>query len=238
MLRDGRQANNLGDQIPAFDHHAAPSKYVGAGDCSISLVRKWIDACEGTYEKCKLRFAPNLRKVDQSSTFARVLDVLGDCHNAEPRLVEAQHVPADARYMTLSRTSTTKSHSTKQELSLTKCADCWGDPVLRPLMLTRRTLETMRVGIPLTTLPKTFQDAVTFTRAVGIRFYGSILYASSKTVMKTGKTSRPRCAIYILALFSTSQRRVRRTLRKACLLSDARHRYCHFGYGSHTPPRR
>jgi len=72
--------------------------------------------------------------------------------------------------MTLSRTLTIKSHSTKQGLWLTKCADCWGDPALQPSRLTRRTLETMRVGIPLTTLPKTFQDAVTFTRAVGIRF--------------------------------------------------------------------
>ena len=47
---------------------------------------------------------------------------------------------------------------------------CWGDPKLMPTKLTAHTLNKYQQGIPYNSLPRTFQDAVTFTRKMGIRY--------------------------------------------------------------------
>lgn len=59
-------------------------------------------------------------------------------------------LPAGAAYMTLSH--------------------CWGDPKHKPLTLTLDTLAPFKKGIPWNTLPKTFADAIVFTRNMGIRY--------------------------------------------------------------------
>ncbi|KAF2667965.1 HET-domain-containing protein [Microthyrium microscopicum] len=47
---------------------------------------------------------------------------------------------------------------------------CWGDKDKHPLRTTRQTLADHSKGIPMSSLPKTFQDAVIATRALGVRF--------------------------------------------------------------------
>jgi hypothetical protein len=97
-------ANNARGQTPLLDPEVPLSHIVGEGDSSLSLVRKWITACEETHETCKLRSLPNARDHNQGSTFARILDVLGDYHSMNLQLRDAEDVPANALYMTLSRT--------------------------------------------------------------------------------------------------------------------------------------
>ena len=79
---------------------------------------------------------------------ARIIDVGQNDQGSNPRLLEAagMRVP----YVALSH--------------------CWGDRSKPPLQTKRATLETFKQAIPWQELPKTFQEAMTVTRALGLRF--------------------------------------------------------------------
>jgi hypothetical protein len=52
----------------------------------------------------------------------------------------------------------------------TALSHCWGPPENRPLRTTRGNLADHLTGIQLCKLPKTYRDAVTVARALGIRY--------------------------------------------------------------------
>jgi len=88
---------------------------------------------------------PTCGKMSDTRLPLRVLDV-GSADDVDIRLVE--HIAEHAPYATLSH--------------------CWGkSPTLR---LTSETRPSFREKIPYNMLPKTFQDAVTSTRRLGIRY--------------------------------------------------------------------
>lgn len=113
----------------------------------MALVRRWIAACE-EHENCRTRSLSDVYKTQGRPRFARIVDVQDG--SSDPRLAEVDEVPASSIYMTLSH--------------------CWGDPKHRPLTLTLDTLVAFKAGIPWNMLPKTFTDAITFTRNMGIRY--------------------------------------------------------------------
>ena len=47
---------------------------------------------------------------------------------------------------------------------------CWGPPEKHPIQTTSNTLKDHLEGIEFKVLPRTFQDAVTVTRAIGVRY--------------------------------------------------------------------
>ncbi|KAI1408879.1 HET-domain-containing protein [Hypoxylon sp. FL1857] len=47
---------------------------------------------------------------------------------------------------------------------------CWGNPELMPTKLTAHTLKEYQDNIPYDSLPRTFRDAVTFAKTMGIRY--------------------------------------------------------------------
>lgn len=122
-------------------------KAVGQGEASVALVRRWIAACE-KHENCRTRSLSDVYKTQGRPRFARIVDVQDG--SSDPRLAEVDEVPAGSIYMTLSH--------------------CWGDPKHKPLTLTLDTLVVFKAGIPWNMLPKTFADAVVFTRNMGIRY--------------------------------------------------------------------
>lgn len=123
---------------------------VGWGEASVSLVRRWIAACEEGEEhvNCRIRLLTDVYKTRGRPRFARIVDVQDG--SSDPRLADVDEVPAGAIYMTLSH--------------------CWGDPKHKPLTLTLNTLAPFKKGILWNTLPKTFADAIVFTRNMGIRY--------------------------------------------------------------------
>lgn len=133
------------EPLPALD--VSYPKAVGWGEASVSLVRRWIAACE-EHENCRTRSLTDIYKTQGHPRFARIVDVQDG--SSDPRLADADQVPAGAIYMTLSH--------------------CWGDPNHKPLTLTLDTLAPFKKGIPWNTLPKTFADAIVFTRNMGIRY--------------------------------------------------------------------
>ncbi|KAK4115383.1 HET-domain-containing protein [Canariomyces notabilis] len=57
-----------------------------------------------------------------------------------------------------------------EEAQYTALSHCWGGMQHIHLTTTRQTLEDRRESIPLTTLPRTFRDAVLLTRMIGIEY--------------------------------------------------------------------
>ncbi|KAK1835433.1 heterokaryon incompatibility protein-domain-containing protein [Podospora conica] len=131
----------------SFISHSFHQTIVGQGEISLSLVRRWIAECE-KHEDCRLRSDSDVYKAQGRLPFARIIDVQDG--SADPRLSDVGEVPSDARYMTLSH--------------------CWGDPEHKPLTLTLDTIAILKTGIQWNMLPRTFTDAIVFTRNLGIRY--------------------------------------------------------------------
>ena len=104
--------------------------------------RAWLEECVGTHESCKVSSIPAKGFLPK-----RLLKLLADGETA--RLVRTGKLAAGSvRYTALSH--------------------CWGvDPFIT---LTKKTCETLEVAIPYADLPKNFQDAISYTRTMGIEY--------------------------------------------------------------------
>lgn len=117
-----------------------PDEFTGS-DCTFRLISAWIQHCVTNHECPK--------PLKETALPARVLDVGPSDASEEPRLVETSG--ARGRYLALSH--------------------CWGDPATSGIVTTTHETYSARLAsIPITSLPKTFQDAVYITRKLGIRW--------------------------------------------------------------------
>ncbi|KAH8165440.1 hypothetical protein CIB48_g2808 [Xylaria polymorpha] len=107
---------------------------------SVNTAKGWLENCVLNHEACRT-------KVEAPGMPTRFLDVGGGKNSGKVFLREITN-EEDSRYVALSH--------------------CWGTS--RPLCLTSTTLETHKQGISIQALPGTFQDAVTITRTLGLRY--------------------------------------------------------------------
>ena len=135
------------DQEPLATPDTSYPTVVSQSESSVSLVRRWIATCD-EQDECRLRSLSDVYRTQGRPRFARIIDVQEG--PSDPRLSAVDEIPAGAIYMTLSH--------------------CWGDPKHKPLTLTLNTLVAFKAGIPWNKLPKTFADAIVFTRNMGIRY--------------------------------------------------------------------
>ena len=114
-------------------------------DSRLSTILEFLEACPSQHPKC-------LHSVHDSAALpSRFVDVGGFGGNVEPRLVASNKISKAERYTTLSH--------------------CWGtSPENMPLRTTRSNQSAHESLIPMATLPKTFRDAITVTRALSIRY--------------------------------------------------------------------
>ncbi|KAK4215088.1 heterokaryon incompatibility protein-domain-containing protein, partial [Rhypophila decipiens] len=108
----------------------------------IRLAKKWIQDCRDKHPHHRCSAFTDVPLP------TRVLDVRPSPGLNHVRLVLTNSSPG--RYITLSHR--------------------WGDPSKMPIKLTQDTLERLRIGISLDSLPRTFQDAVTVTRNLGYHY--------------------------------------------------------------------
>ncbi|KAK3934310.1 heterokaryon incompatibility protein-domain-containing protein [Diplogelasinospora grovesii] len=115
---------------------------------ALSVLRGWLEEC-ATNHKCGA--ANGLSGEDDTAEPelpTRILEISAEAESSSMRLVETGG--KRGRYAALSH--------------------CWGPPDKQPLRTTKATLQQHLAGIPVPGLPKTFRDAVTITRAVGLRY--------------------------------------------------------------------
>ncbi|UNI16579.1 hypothetical protein JDV02_003005 [Purpureocillium takamizusanense] len=115
------------------------------GPDAFALITQWLQACRRDHSTCSTCLSgESIVESDAPPLPTRVL-LIGKGH---VRLVDAQG--QRGRYVTLSH--------------------CWGPSLKRPLRTTKGNYESHREGILWTSLPRTFQDAITVARKIGFDY--------------------------------------------------------------------
>ena len=114
-----------------------------------NLVFEWLERCVLSHENCIQTVSGETVVEDIGPELPkRVIDVLP---------------PLGHKYVCLFEAHGSHGH-------YTSLSHCWGSPDLRPLTTTISTSQDRLHGIEIRTLPKSFQDAISVTRATGIRY--------------------------------------------------------------------
>jgi Heterokaryon incompatibility protein (HET) len=109
------------------------------GSRSLNMIRNWLHNCLSGHDQC----ASNSR-TDYLPT--RLLEIEGSAYHLAMRF----EIPQRSRYVTLSH--------------------CWGKKDHRQcLQLKKETIDELRNGKLIASLPKTFRDAIKFAKTIGIR---------------------------------------------------------------------
>lgn len=106
----------------------------------MSKIRDWLSICESSHPRCRARWPCLPPK--------RLID-LGTDDSSGLKLVSTSSISSE-------------------KIEYTTLSYCWGGSAC--LKTTKRTLATYQMGIPPSQLPKTFSDAVSITRAIGLRY--------------------------------------------------------------------
>ncbi|KAH7918660.1 HET-domain-containing protein [Leucogyrophana mollusca] len=115
-----------------------------ASEASFSLAQEWLRQCLQQHHNC----TEAARAARTSSTPSRLIDVGGDS-GAVPRLVTTQELnQVGLEYLTLSH--------------------CWGGADILRLLV--ENINSLTIGIPMSTLPNTFRDAILITRRLGYQY--------------------------------------------------------------------
>ncbi|CAI6091593.1 unnamed protein product [Clonostachys chloroleuca] len=118
---------------------------------AMALIREWFSGCRSRHgECCRRTVSRQVIPEDELHVLpSRVIDVGLDNPNQDPHLVENQDKTV-GQWVALSH--------------------CWGKEKNHPLKTTRRTLALHLKAIPMSSMPKTFRDAVAVCRSLGQRF--------------------------------------------------------------------
>lgn len=110
----------------------------------VSTLEGWLkECCFGDHPKCRGTL------VSDAPRAARLLEVFTDNGRHSLRLVSTGDLPQDTRYIALSH--------------------CWGGVAINS-KTTRENVEAYFISIDIEMIPKTFQESVHITRALGIRY--------------------------------------------------------------------
>ena len=113
-------------------------------------MRQWLEGCRADHPRCRDTISHQPLAEDELQTLpTRLIDVGAAGDDCNVRLIE--------------NASSGRGH-------WVALSHCWGEEKNHPLKTTRANLRQHLNGIPITSLPKTFQDAVAATRALGFRY--------------------------------------------------------------------
>lgn len=108
-----------------------------ASEPSFCLARAWLQQCLQSHPRCIEAAGMAIGRP------SRLINVGGD--GRDPRLVIMQYPEKEMEYLTLSH--------------------CWGGAAILRLLV--ENFDSLTTGIPMPTLPRTFQDAIVITRSLG-----------------------------------------------------------------------
>lgn len=114
---------------------------------AIDTAKAWLAACTGESPSHYVCNTPALPEI-ANRVPSRLVEISIE-NSSAPRLVETSHLDGTHRYATLSH--------------------CWGDGS-KILKTTKSNVDDYYRAIPWNTLPKTFQQAITITRLLGLRY--------------------------------------------------------------------
>jgi hypothetical protein len=123
---------------------------VGSSDESLRSAQHWLNQCTSQATTHESRQRPK-----QVYFPTRLLEIDG----VEPELSVRLRVREEYR-----------TSQNQDAIKYGALSHCWGRPGSRRLTTTRDTIEARKAGIVWSDIPRTFQDAITFTHRLGIRY--------------------------------------------------------------------
>lgn len=128
-----------------YTNEERSASYLNCSNATLMQIAQWMRECLTSHTKC---FDIQTVAATRDILPLRLLDLAPALHANIIKLDFSEPLPFHAVYVTLSH--------------------CWGGS--RKTTLTTSSLATFQAGIHLSTLPKTFQDAVILTRSLGVRY--------------------------------------------------------------------
>ncbi len=113
---------------------------------SLGMAKIWLNTCVSCHLKCTSEDHADTKTDCRSFLPTRLIDVGANDHHT--RLCDRVQIDSESKYMTLSH--------------------CWGRKM--PKRLLTEDLPGMKQSIVINELPKTFQDAITVARYLGVRY--------------------------------------------------------------------
>ncbi len=136
---------NINPEDVDYTNKERSTSDLNCSKATLMQVAKWMGECLNSHTKC---FDIQTVAATRDILPLRLLDLAPALHADFIRLESSDPLPSDTIYVTLSH--------------------CWGGHC--KTTLTRSSLAAFQAGISISTLPKTFQDAVLLTRNLGIRY--------------------------------------------------------------------
>jgi len=131
---------------------------------SINHCWLWIDQCIKSHEQCKVSNRHTGRRQTTSELYpSRIIDVSAD----PPRLCLTKDFAPGVRYATLSH--------------------CWGTSYSKKHLLKRGKLKMFQRSLPMSDLPKTFREAISFTQKVLTKYDVKYLWIDSLCIIQNSK---------------------------------------------------
>ncbi len=158
--------------VPGFaDAHKSLTADNTGSDVCIEFALSQLERCQHTHTKCRSMTSSRQQMTGFLPT--RVIDV-GYTDASKICLFEPKSYNVATSYIALSH--------------------CWGDS--QPLRLTRATAAGLKAGIPLSGLPKTFQDAIHVSRKMQVRYlWIDSLYVAFEQPSFASPLTRSRCIV-------------------------------------------
>lgn len=117
---------------------------------AFGLMGEWFQNCKSNHPVCRQTISSETMSASERHKLpTRLVDIGPPGSNVEPCLVETTGHP-DGQWVALSH--------------------CWGEVQNHPLKTTRDNLVERLAGIPPSSMPKSFMDAVAVTKALGLRY--------------------------------------------------------------------
>ncbi|KAF9459324.1 heterokaryon incompatibility protein-domain-containing protein [Collybia nuda] len=142
-----------------------------ASEPSFCLARAWLQQCLQKHSKCTEAAGMAVGRP------SRLIDV-GSETGRDPRVVVMQHPEEGLEYLTLSH--------------------CWGGAKILRLLV--ENFDQLITGIPMSSLPKTFQDAVIITRRLGYRY----IWIDSLCIIQDSPSDWRSCAAVMGEIYAGS----------------------------------
>ena len=136
---------NINPKYLDYTYEERSTSDLNCSKATLMQVAKWMGECLNSHTKC---FDIQTVAATRDILPLRLLDLAPALHADFIRLESSEPLPSHTIYVTLSH--------------------CWGGHC--KTTLTRSSLATFQAGISISTLPKTFQDAVLLTGDLGIRY--------------------------------------------------------------------
>lgn len=162
--------------IKAYSPLSYPNQRVS--DSTLQSIRAWIANCLSNHSECQEHVHVNQSHPALKRLPTRLLDLSQISPRGLVTLEETIDLDANSPYITLSH--------------------CWGKVL--PFRLLETLYDSFRKGILIEQLPKTFQDAIEFTRALQIRY----LWIDALCIIQDSQVDWLREALLMSSVYSNS----------------------------------